>query len=225
MFSPWTLISPTLCLALLGGLAIEKQSRVRPEDAEPFHVNAKRAIDSIPYQLGGWCGQDEEVPPAASKLLRPNAIFSRTYVDPTNVYQRATLLIVQCKDSRDMLGHYPPICYPAHGMTQILQRPHDWTIAGQTLTGMEYEFLQSSHDHDIKLAVYNFMVVPGVGTARDMNGVLKSAADHQRRYFGAAQFQVAFAADYTPQQREEIFSRLITPIAPVIQTLRSGGLQ
>jgi len=223
--SAWSLVSPALCIALLGGLMIQKQTRVRAEDAEPFHAKAKAAIESIPYQLGGWCGQDDEVPPAASKLLRPNIILSRTYVDPTRMDRRASLLIVQCKDSRDMLGHFPPVCYPAHGMTKIADEKRDWQIGSLLITGTQYEFLQVSHERDLKMAVCNFMVVPGVGIVRDMDGILASAADHQQRYFGAAQFQVTFSADYSQSQRDEVFARLIGPIAPVIQTLRSGGVQ
>jgi len=225
MSSAWSLVSPALCVALLGGLMVEKQTRVRAEDAEPFHAKAKAAIASIPYQLGGWCGQDDEVPPAASQLLRPNIILSRTYVDPTRMDRRASLLIVQCKDSRDMLGHFPPVCYPAHGMTLAAKAARDWQIGDLLITGTEYEFLQVSHERDLKMAVRNFMVVPGSGIKRDMDGVLASAADHQARYFGAAQFQVTFSADYTPAQRDEVFAKLIGPIVPVIQTLRSGGLQ
>src|ERR1043166_1141556 len=98
----WSLVSPLMCIAVLGGLWAEKRNHIRPRDAEPFHQRAKGAIESIPYQLGGWCGQDEAIPPAATHLLRPNVILSRTYVDPGRMDRQAGLLIVQCTDSRDM---------------------------------------------------------------------------------------------------------------------------
>src|SRR6185295_7672981 len=127
----------------LTGLWAEQRTRLKPEDAEPYHVRAKAAIESIPYQLSGWYGQDDEANPAAVKLLRTNIIFSRTYVNPASSL-RASLLIVQCKDSRDMLGHYPPVCYPAHGMTQMLTQSRDWQIAPDlNLTGMQYEFVKT----------------------------------------------------------------------------------
>src|SRR5947207_4217407 len=116
---------PVLSLALLGGIAAEQHRRLKPRDVEPYHARAAAAVKAVPYVIGYWTGKDDEIPSAAQKLLRPNAILSRTYSDNDpgrgGIYRTrrrdASLLVVQCRDSRDMVGHYPPICYRAHGMT------------------------------------------------------------------------------------------------------------
>ena len=37
------------------------------------------AFERAPHRLGPWVGKDVELPPAAAKLLRPNAILSRRF--------------------------------------------------------------------------------------------------------------------------------------------------
>jgi hypothetical protein len=218
------MFSPMLCVGLLAGLYSEKRGRVTAEDADPYHRTAKAAVEGLPYQLGGWIGRDEEVPNAAVKLLRPNIIVARTYINPSQPGRRAGFLVVQCRDSRDMLGHYPPICYPAQGRTQTVTLPRDWKIGDLTVHGMEYEFATTGELQPHRMVVYNFMTVPGVGIVRDMQGVGEAAADYQRRYFGATQVQVTFAAELSQPERDEIFKTLLGPNVPMLKTLISGGM-
>jgi hypothetical protein len=241
------LAPPVMAATLLAGLALEQRSYVKPQDVEPYHANAKAAIDQIPYALvqGRWTGKDQPLPTAAQKLLRPNAWISRTYEDKQRNElgaggsalsggreRAATLLIVQCRDSRDMLGHYPPRCYRSHGMEQKSAQPRDWTVGDLTIPGVEYEFEQKLVGLTYRTTVYNFFVVPGGRTneplRRDMHAVRDAAEDYQQRYYGAAQFQVVFqglsSTDLSRAERDDIFRTLIEPTIPVIKTLSSGGL-
>jgi hypothetical protein len=220
-----TILAPLICLALLAGMWTEARARVQPADAEPYHKAAKAAIASLPYQLNGWVGRDEPVPEAAVKLLRPNHIVSRTYLDPLRIERGAGFLIVQCKDSRDMLGHYPPVCYPAQGMIQVSEESRDWDVGGMTIQGTEYVFAGEKYGQKYRTAVYNFMVVPGVGFARDMKGVERAAEDYQQRYFGAAQFQVTLNEAMPRFDRDRIFAALVGGNTKIIETLKSGGIQ
>lgn len=218
--------APILSLAMLGGIVAEKQSYITPRDAEPYHRRAKEAIESFPYTdtVGYWTGSDEKVPEAAIKLLRPNAILSRLYVDNTpqmssRMDRRANLLIVQCRDSRDMLGHYPPVCYPAHGMTMARKVPRDWQIGATTIKGMEYEFVQTTRGQTYRQVVYNFLIVPGVGIVRDMEGVSAAAEDYQQRFYGAAQFQVVMDGELPAEQRDEVFTTLLGADLSILKTV------
>lgn len=219
------ILSPLLCLAVLAGMWTEAKARVQPADAEPYHQRAKAAIASLPYQINGWVGRDDEIPPAAVKLLRPNYMVSRTYVDPLHISRSAGLLIVQCKDSRDMLGHYPPVCYPAHGMTTVSEEQRDWEIGDMTLPGTEYQFTRDDGVSKYRMVVYNFMIVPGVGVVRDMKGVERAAEDYQQRYFGAAQFQVTMNAEIPQYDRDRVFAALVGGNTKMIETLKSGGIR
>src|SRR5690349_1570524 len=104
------LFSPALTVCLLGGTVLQQSTHLKPKDAAPYHARAKAAIDAVPYSIsaGAWTGRDEEIPRAAQTLLRPNAIINRTYIEnDTSAFphtrREASLLIVQCLDSNDML--------------------------------------------------------------------------------------------------------------------------
>ena len=91
--------------------------RIDPESLtgiDEYHEKVASAIDAIPYRVGNWIGTDIEAPREAVKLLRPNRLLQREFVDPST-RERFNVLVVHCGSLDDMLGHYPPICYPAHG--------------------------------------------------------------------------------------------------------------
>ena len=77
--------APLVTAALLGGMAMENSTHIKPQNVEAFHDEAKAALDEVPYVIGSWVGKDEAVPIEAVKLLRPNRIISRTYVDVADV--------------------------------------------------------------------------------------------------------------------------------------------
>ncbi|MEA2710775.1 MAG: hypothetical protein QOF78_3376 [Phycisphaerales bacterium] len=231
-----TLTPPLLSVGLLAGIFVEQRTHLKPQAVEPYHARAKAAVDQVPYFIGTWTGQDDEIPVAAQKLLRPNAILSRTFIDSSpgdsrSNYRSASLLIVQCRDSRDMVGHYPPICYRAHGLTidEKSCGPRDWSVNGKTIPGYEYHFTEVFQGRSSRTTVYNFLIVPQRGIVRDMKGVEQAAEDYEQRYYGAAQFQVVFqsqgSAERSREERDEIFATLMGPNIPLIETLTSGVLK
>src|SRR5438045_4136952 len=125
------LFSPVLSVGLLVGLAAENRQYLRPDDPvfEGYHRDAKRAIESLPFDVGSFHGLDtaSDIPKEATTLLKPNKILNRRYNDVSveGLGQSATLLIVQCKQSGDMLGHYPPNCYPSSGHEMIFRQERD----------------------------------------------------------------------------------------------------
>lgn len=214
---------PLLVGCLLTALmAWEVAGRPTPEDAAPFHHAAREAIEAIPIKFGSWEGSTVSVPESAQTLLKPNAILSRRYRDTASGDQ-ASLVVVQCKDTRDMAGHYPPICYPGQGWkldtqtTQVVEIPLEHT----TLKVMRYEFNRSGggFDQDRTLTVYNFFAIPGQGLPIDMTAVRAAAADYTARPFGAAQFQVVFDGRRSIADEEKTVSALLSPIEPVITLL------
>ncbi|MDB5289199.1 MAG: hypothetical protein JWL69_440 [Phycisphaerales bacterium] len=211
------LASPLLCLGVLAAIAADNASHVRAQDAAPFHARARTAVEAFPYVIGGgtWTGKDEEVPKAAVQLLRPNALVSRSYINQSPDWNAgvrwADLLISQCKDSRDMTGHYPPICYPSNGEPEIDKRPFKLFVNGMWINGVEYRFTArpDAKAGMVRKSVYNFFVVPGKGVVPDISDVREAAANYQRRVFGAAQFQVVMDADLRQEDRDKVFITLI----------------
>src|SRR6185295_13858053 len=119
---------------------------------------------------------------------RPNVMLSRKYLNVTNGSDVQSLL-VQCSDARDMLAHYPPICYPSRGWVLSAAVPREWQVGDLAVQGIEYRFSMEGLDRAQTLVVDNFMVMPDGRFMRDMKAVEDAAADVRTRYFGAAQFQ------------------------------------
>jgi hypothetical protein len=206
--SIWRWLAPVLAVGLLLGMGLQYRGFPDADDAEPYHREVYAATASAPEAFGGWTSRPVEVPPSAIELLRPNAIRSRTYVHgPTNA--QAGFLIVQCKDARDLSGHWPPNCYKANGYTMTHTQPRTWTIHGQEISGVDYTFEINTAGRSTAIVVSNFMVLPGVGTVPDMFSVREAGADPRRRHFGAAQVQVVTDASYAPAQRDAIFYQLL----------------
>jgi len=230
--------SPLLCGALLMGVVLEARTRVRAADADPFHKRAKEAVEQeIAANLDPeqWSSQEAPVPPSAIQLLRPNAIFSRNYLehlsDNRAVY--GEVLVDQCRDARDMQGHYPPNCYPAAGDQQISSMKRTWIVGGLTIDGMEYMFKEPQKGLSDERCVYNFFIIPSIpglgansihGIYPDIQAVYKSGEDYQRRYYGAAQFQFVFSAEYKRQDRDRFLVDFLTPNLGPIAALLNDNL-
>src|SRR5438874_3470755 len=146
----FALISPVLSIGLLTGLARENRKYLRPDDPafENYHRQAKAAIENLSLDIGSFHGLDTaaDIPKEATTLLKPNKILNRRYTDVSveNVGKNsASLLIVQCRQSGDMLGHYPPNCYPSSGHEMTYRQERDWNIPQEngenfTIPGIEY---------------------------------------------------------------------------------------
>src|SRR5688572_23609198 len=118
-------------LLLLGGIALDQALfRVPAANAAPYHALVQAAAAKIPFHIDTWFGTDIPVPPAATKLLKPNVIVSRRYAEMLTG-RRVDFLLVQCTDARDIVGHYPPICYVTHGWTQESAEPRDWEVRSE----------------------------------------------------------------------------------------------
>jgi len=166
-------LAPLATIVLLGGMYAQSMDAGGGVNAERYHAAAREAIEGVPERFGDWRGTDVEVPQSAVALLKPNALLGRRYVEE-GTGRWANLVIVQCRDTRDMSGHYPPVCYPAHGWTaREGARTHETvTVAG--LEATTYEFMRTEFDRAVRIVIYAFFVVPGeasVGWRRTTSGV------------------------------------------------------
>lgn len=229
------LAAPALCLCMLGGMVVQQQSRLKPDDAAVgrYHQLAAQAINGMPWKVEAlgtmWTAVERRPEQAAVRLLRPNQILSRHYVQNTTSGRAlwADLLIVQCRDSRDMTGHYPPICYRNIGHELVYTQKHaPLEVGAERVPYTEYHFEKYSHGRPERVCVYNFFVVPGRGPVDDIKGVHEAAEDYERRFLGAAQFQVLMPVDVlTPDSvREQVFASLLRSRPELIATLKTDGL-
>lgn len=229
---------PLLCAGVLLGITVEKFGHVRPQDAEAYHARVKAAIEKMNFTIGDersgiWIGKHIEPTQAAVKLLRPNIILSRRYSDNAGggrfPSRHCSVLIVHCKDSRDMVGHYPENCYVNIGETLVEKRGREWQVGGMFIIGTEYIFERLDRSRvgaqRARQCVYNFLVVPtneGMVIVRDIKGLNEAAEDYQKRYFGAAQFQFVMDADkLSREERDQIFETLLGSNLQIFEALNS----
>ena len=212
---------PGLCLAMLGAVAVETLSRPVAADAEPYHRAVAEAIDRIPYQIDAWVGIDEPPPPEAIALLRPNTIFSRRY-ENIDTGERVSVILVHCRDARDLAGHYPPICYPAHGWTQTEAETMTRELAGDAIPAMRYAFTMDRTGGQSQMIVENFLILPDGRIVREMSEVRRAAGDYTRRVYGAAQVQFVYHGEAPDDRRERAFQTLLAPMRDAIETIRAG---
>lgn len=209
-----------LALALLGGAAADRLSLRPPTDAGPYHERVREAVKLLPKRIGDWMGREIEQPTAAVRLLRPNVILCREYQNYVTL-RRATFLVVQCSDARDLVGHYPPVCYPNQGWRVMSKEPGDWDVDGTVVRGTIYQFRQPGGAMQTTV-VRNFMVLPDGRFERDMDAVDAASQNVERRFYGAAQVQVIVDASVPAEERDEIFGTLVAGNWPVIEAIRSG---
>jgi len=218
-----TYLAPAFVIALLFGIAAEKNWFHLPgENPEPYHERVRLVADQTPYQIGDWVGTDVEVPQGAVNLLRPNVLLSRRFRN-LRTGQHVSMLLVQCEDARDLLGHYPPVCYPASGWTMRSAKSKDWSIGGLMIHGMEYEFSRSGLERSSRMLIDNFMLLPDGTVARDMDSIHSVAQDNRRKNYGAAQIQVVFDVSTSSVERDKIFQTFIKANMAIIETIVSGA--
>lgn len=226
---------PTISILMLLGMVAEARTHITPADAEPHQLRCQKAINDFPMEIvsahGTWTGKNTPVPVSATQLLRPNTILSRDYVKDGGPAQ-VSLLIVDCKDARDLQGHYPPNCYPAQGQPLLSQKERTWHLPHMDVDGMEYHFGPQTPTGEEQV-VYNFFVTPRVPGAmvshkildgvicRDIGSVYESGEDYQRRYFGAAEFQLVSGSEMTTQELDQAFEDLLGPNEAMILTLEN----
>lgn len=195
--------------------------RERPENTagvKLYHEQIADLVGQIPVDTGGWEGQEVPIPQSATDLLRPNALVSRRYVHASRGVS-GTLLVVQCRDARDMAGHYPPRCYPGNGWLPPQERAfEDTEIGGRTYR--KYNFSRETGRSVHEIQVYSLFVLPTGSTTTSMSDVYALSADMENRHLGAAQIQ--FVVDREMEEDElrwllEEFAALVEPVVHAIE--------
>jgi hypothetical protein len=213
------------CILLAGILGDRLLWRQPGADAAPYHRHVQEEAARLPLHFDNWLGVDVPVPQGAVNLLKPNVLISRRYQEMDSG-RTVTLLLVQCTDARDLLGHYPPICYAGQGWQLVSAETRDWETDGGTVHGTRYRFKTSGGGFENETTIDNFMVLPGGATARNMDEVHVAAQDRTRKYFGAAQVQIVYGSDFAEPLRLEIFRSFLSELTPTLTAIaRSTGVQ
>ena len=169
-------------------------------------------------EIDGWIGTDVPQPPEAIQLLRPNRILSRRYTKPGS-REAVDLLIVHCEDVRDMLGHHPPVCYPAHGWTKTHDQPKRYEAGGVDIPARSYGFEQSLPTVARSIAISTVLIRPDGTFHRTMAGMRAAPDEAKLHLLGAGQVQVIFHDPMAESQRRRIVEQFLRACLPVFEAI------
>ncbi len=210
-----------LALATMGVYLLVYRPPPPPPQSDAYFQRVADAAVANPAQFGPWISMDIPLPLAAITMLHPNISISRKY-NNIQTGQQATLLLEQCNDARNLMGHYPPISYQSSGYRQVSAVSKDWLVEGLAIQGMVYTFTATRPDDQSSMMIYNFMILPNGRTCRDMDGINALSRDPRQRVFGAAQMQVIFDPAMPEAQRETLFLTLVQAYRKIIDVILAG---
>ena len=211
-----------IALITLVVIGLVRANPQNEEQVNAYHKQVETIINAIPVDWNGWVGQKVDLPQSATNLLRPNALVARQYINADRGVS-ATLMIVQCKDARDMAGHYPPRCYPGNGWLN----DEDTNSPIVEVEGDEmrrYNFHRVAGKSEREISVYSMFALPTGGTTVSMVDVRRLSADYEYRMYGAAQVQVLIDGSVDEQEHEWILHEMHTLVAPAIEGVQATGI-
>lgn len=216
--------APFVALALLAAMLVLGGFRVREvPGADAYFNRIKSVIEDLPYKVGPWLGRDVEPSAAAVRLLKPNKILQRRYIDQ-ETGRDVQVLIVHCGDTRDMEGHYPPVCYPAHGWTKAGFVDTGVVIAGIVVPARKYTFTRVLDGIERRMTVINFFVLPRRDRQyfADKDALASASQSTAEAGLGAAQIQlVSIDRDLDPERDNEL-KMILASLEPVLHTVAGG---
>ena len=212
-----------LSLVLLGGAAMDRLSRPGPPaDADAYHQRVQQAIMDMPDRMGPYRLRDREIPPAAFDLLRANEARARQLIAPDG-RPVGTVLVVHCRDAHDLLGHYPPVCYPANGYREgDPRRSMSFELDGLTIDATQYTFQRGLPGQETELVVLNFMVLPTGEIHPDDAALERLAGNYAQRFYGAGQVQIIPQGSMSPEERRDFYNLVLRELTPIIETMGSA---
>jgi hypothetical protein len=212
----------------LATLSVALPNRNQPSpQTEIRRAEIAKAFADVPLFIdGNWVGRDEVVAQEAQKLLRPNAILSRRYDFLGEPRGSVQLLVVHCGDARDMIGHYPPICYPSAGFIEdLVSENRDTTIqvAGRTLPVRQYVFHRARDRVTLEqLRIFSAFVLPDGTVTREIDDINKQSERLAVTVQGVAQMQVVTPAAMPLDQALNAAQELLGGMTGLLQALNVG---
>jgi hypothetical protein len=181
----------------------------------------------VPLQSGPWLGVDIPVIPAAQELLQPNRVLQRRYTN-ADTGESFEILIVHCGDIRDMLGHFPPVCYVANGWTLNQKMPVDVPLQNQTVDAVRYDFSREVDFVRDAIHVVDLFALPSVNAdgavVPDYSAVVRAGRSRQTARLGSAQVQIIMSASASTDQRAGYTETAMRLVGPVIRDVERGPM-
>lgn len=184
----------------------------------------QEVLSSIPGQLvsstGTWIrSQNVPVPSGQARLLSLGAHVSSEYLRLGEFPSvTAILFIAYCRDSRSMVGHHPPNCYPSSGWIMDVESTRLLEVArddGRIIPAKIYRFSRENS------AASDFQVVSGFFSSGEvffstLEGILEVKKPSLLGGSGLFQFQILLQGDYSDADVEEYAFEILEAIPKVV---------
>lgn len=212
-----------LIIALLLLLAIDVRGYFQPapKGAKKYREHVMAIARTLPRTFGNWHGRDVPLPKSAVSLLQPTVDLCRQFSN-NKTGQSATLMIIDCSDTRNLTGHYPPNCYPGNGWILEKSMPRTWHIQGSRIPGMEYKFRRGTFDTETQIYVDDFFIMPDGRFLPTEKDFIRHAGTFNDRFFGAAQLELTLPGNMLPTDRMKVFYQLVGPNWKLIDAILHG---
>lgn len=220
--------SPWLTVGLLAALsiALPNRSGFNP-DAEQRKAVVGAAMKAAPFFIGRWVGEDSThlVPREAQTLLHPNALMSRSYRTPAG--PTVHVLVVHCGDARDMIGHYPPICYPSAGWQPAAPpEPQDIVLAigPRRLPVRQYVFqCVNAAGRVDSIRIFNAFVLPDGRAALDIDDINRQSERLALAVQGVAQLQLITSGTAPLPEAVQAANEILGGMSELFDALQLGS--
>ena len=215
--------SPLVALVLLATMLVTGGIDVyAPANADRYFTLVAERIRQIPYQIGAWNGIDEPMTEPARELLKPNELLQRRYHN-RDTGESFTLLLIHCKNTRDMEGHYPPVCYPRHGWSMGRTDHVVLSVDGQQIPANRYSFEKPSRQ-TAGMNVLGFFVLPSNEQpyTAGMEALTRASRARSAAGMGAAQIQIITERSMAQSRRDEIVAMVLEEIGPTLRLIARG---
>jgi hypothetical protein len=220
--SPWLSVMALLLLSWM----LPNRTTFSPE-AERHKAEVAAAMKSVPYFINyRWVGEDaaEQIPREAQELLRPNAILSRAYSSPGG--PPVHILITHCGDARDMIGHFPPICYPSSGWiprSAPFAGDHVLHAGGLELPVREYIFSRPrDRTREDVIRIFNAFILPDGRVTCHIDDINRQSERLAVSRLGVAQFQVITLAAVPLEEALTAAGELLGGMSELLEALNVG---
>lgn len=216
-------VAAALLLCVLLASRVREQTPSR--SAVGYLAGVASEIDAIPYRIGRYVGVDGEVTPGVIKLLKPNRILQRRYVDP-DTGESFSLVFVHCGLAKDMTGHYPPNCYPRAGWVEAADmQTVSIEVEDTVIPASMYHFRLEQGIVPAEIDILSFFAVPS-GPQRfgpDIRLVDLASRSPSASLLGAGQVQILTPRGMDAEQRDAIWSTVLETIYPALREIAEGA--
>jgi hypothetical protein len=217
------IIAVALSLALFAGAAWDRWSVLPTQDPAPFHAHLRAVAASLPDRFGPWTSSDHKSE-STEAYLHANIMIDREFVNG-QTGEHASFLFIQCPDIRDLVPHFPAVCYPGQGKAQVEDpKTRTWNVGGLSITGTEYSFESETFKEADGVIVDNFMLLPGNQISKDMKEV-RAHVPLRNRFYGVGQIQVVFPIGMPAARRDAVFVELVAAYKPLIDAILAGKVE